>query len=382
MQYESHDKEQETNATFSNVKLRENGEEVDLEGRGINTDITKAQVITKDDVVDPIDTVLHTDLLNKDKREELKNDINTLVENGEIIGTAIGIKLDNNKNGDPKAAMGDLEKQSLANITKAVEEVVKNKENLVLSESDRENKEKLKETIKDKYAGYGVTDVVIIKDGEQLMGEDGEMHSVNGAFSRDGIIYITESTANSSLKDLNRIVGEEAGEIYAQNNGLENDYGRAQQIGVIFGEKISKGLDSSESENKLTADSVDLSGVIIGGTNVWVDWGIKTGARHGTIGMLDGPIPIVDIILLAWDIGELVVVINESTKNDQKANQKRVEQSKKREEALRKELDEIKKKPNKTPEDKKKREKIEKAIKKEQELQRKSENHSRTGKHS
>ena len=102
------------------------------------------------------------------------------------------------------------------------------------------------------------------------MGEDGEMHSVNGAFSRDGIVYITESTANGSLKDLNSVVGEEVGEIYAQNNGLENKNGKAQQIGEIFGEKISKGLDSSESKNKLTADNVDLTDVVIAGTN-WLE---------------------------------------------------------------------------------------------------------------
>ena len=175
--------------------------------------------------------------------------------------------MNNNKNGDPNAAMGDLEKQSLANITKAVEQVVKNKENLVLSEADRENKEKLKETIKDKYADYGVTDVIIIPDGTQLKGEDGEMYSVNGAFSRDGIVYITESIANGSLKDLNRVVGEEVGEIYAQNNGLENLNNKGQQIGEIFGEKISEGLDTSKSKNNLSSDDIDLTEIVIGGTS-------------------------------------------------------------------------------------------------------------------
>ena len=45
----------------------ENNKEINLEERRINTDIEKAQVITKDDVVEQIDTVLHTDLLNKEK---------------------------------------------------------------------------------------------------------------------------------------------------------------------------------------------------------------------------------------------------------------------------------------------------------------------------
>ena len=381
LNYESHDKEQDTNATFSNVVVTENGTKVDFEARGINTDLTKAQVVTKDEVVDPIDTDLHTDLLNPGKREELANDTKLFVNNIDVIGTSIAVKLDNNKTGDPNAEMSYKEKQTLANITKVTEQVVKNRENLVLSETDRESKEKLQEAVKDKYAGYGVTDVIIIKDGEELMGTDGKMHKVNGAFSLDGVIYITESTANGTLKDLNRIVGEEVGEIYAHNNGLEKN-GNAQQLGEIFGEKLSNGVGETTSKNSLTADNIDLSKVVIDGTNVFVDWGIRVGIKHGTVGMADGPLPIVDLILLAWDIGDLVVVINESTKNDQKANEKRVAESKKREEALKKELEELKKKPNKTPEGKKKREKIEKAIKKEKALQQKSENHSRTGKHS
>ena len=54
------------------------------------------------------------------------------------------------------------------------------------------------------------------------------MHEVNGAFSLDGVVYITESTANGSLKELNRVVGEEVGEIYAHNSGLEKN-GNAEQ---------------------------------------------------------------------------------------------------------------------------------------------------------
>jgi lipid-binding SYLF domain-containing protein len=67
--------EQDTNATFTNVVARENGQQVDFEARGINTDLAKAQVITKDEHVEQIDTVLHTDLLNQSKREELLIDL-------------------------------------------------------------------------------------------------------------------------------------------------------------------------------------------------------------------------------------------------------------------------------------------------------------------
>jgi filamentous hemagglutinin len=52
LQYSSHDKEQDTNATFVNTGVIENGQEINLEEKGINTDIDKAQVITKDDVIE------------------------------------------------------------------------------------------------------------------------------------------------------------------------------------------------------------------------------------------------------------------------------------------------------------------------------------------
>ncbi len=266
IQYGSENKEQDTNATFSNVVVTENGTKVDLEDRGINTDTEKAQVITKDEKVDQIDTKLGTDLINKGKREELVNDTNTLLENTEVIGTAIAVKLDNNKTGDPNAEMGFKEKQILENITKVTEEIVKNKENLVITEKDRDGN--LKEVIKDKFSGYGVTDVVIIKDGEQLMGTDGKMHEVKGAFSSDGVIYITESTANGTLKELNRVVGEEVGEIYSHNNGLQNDNGNAEQLGQIFGEKLSNGVDGTKAKNPLAADNVDLSKVVVSGTEL------------------------------------------------------------------------------------------------------------------
>ena len=68
-----------------NTVVKENGKEVNLEERGINTDIEKAQVVTKDDVVDKIDTKLHTDLLNSGKVKELINDLNQIYSNvGEI----------------------------------------------------------------------------------------------------------------------------------------------------------------------------------------------------------------------------------------------------------------------------------------------------------
>ena len=75
IQYGSHDKEQDTKATFVNTEVTEAGKKLNLEELGINTDISKAQVVTKDEVVEQIDTNLHTDLLNEGTRNQFVEDV-------------------------------------------------------------------------------------------------------------------------------------------------------------------------------------------------------------------------------------------------------------------------------------------------------------------
>ena len=58
-----------TAATFVNTIAYENGVKVNFEDRGINTSLENAQVITKDKTIEQIDTTLHTDMLNKDVRQ-------------------------------------------------------------------------------------------------------------------------------------------------------------------------------------------------------------------------------------------------------------------------------------------------------------------------
>nr|MBP9479668.1 hypothetical protein [Sebaldella sp.] len=74
VQYGSHDKEQDSNATFVNTEVTEAGKKLNLEELGINTDINKAQIVIKDEVVEQIDTNLHTDLLNTTTRQQFMED--------------------------------------------------------------------------------------------------------------------------------------------------------------------------------------------------------------------------------------------------------------------------------------------------------------------
>ena len=150
LQYESHDKEQDTNATFANTVIRENSKEINLEERGINTDIEKAQVMTKDEVVDPIDTVLHTDLLNKDKRENLKNDLSQFFSNIESIkGIA---EISRNKN------------EKIENYLSRVEDELNNGKIVVIEKGNLFDKTLINSYNKDDRILYDAEDQIYAKD--------------------------------------------------------------------------------------------------------------------------------------------------------------------------------------------------------------------------
>ncbi len=107
VQYGSHDKEQNTNATFVNTEITENGIKLDLEKLGINTDITKVQVVTKDEVVDQINTVIHTDLLNETTRNQVIKDVKGLINTpGDIIVAIQNSKGDQNFLDELKGTIG------------------------------------------------------------------------------------------------------------------------------------------------------------------------------------------------------------------------------------------------------------------------------------
>ena len=89
VQYGSHDKQQDSNATFVNTEVTEAGKKLNLEELGINTDINKAQIVTKDEVVEQIDTNLHTDLLNTTTRAAFLSDIKKAADGIGDIGAAI-----------------------------------------------------------------------------------------------------------------------------------------------------------------------------------------------------------------------------------------------------------------------------------------------------
>ena len=71
VKYDKVDKEQINRATAINADFEISGKKISAEDLGFNTDISKAQEKTKDEERH-LDAELHTDLLGKDKQEELK----------------------------------------------------------------------------------------------------------------------------------------------------------------------------------------------------------------------------------------------------------------------------------------------------------------------
>ncbi|QYR62300.1 hemagglutinin repeat-containing protein [Fusobacterium polymorphum] len=112
------DKEQINRATAINTDFEISGKKTSTEDLGFNTDINKAQEITKDEEKH-LDAELHTDLLGKDKQEELKKAGGILGD----IGTALTSK-DKTK--------GDLlERYKQASMMRAIgDQVEKNPEYL------------------------------------------------------------------------------------------------------------------------------------------------------------------------------------------------------------------------------------------------------------
>ncbi len=91
--YGNKDKEQINKATISGVDLTVDGEETSTEELGINSDLAKAQEVTKDEELKTIDANLHTDLANQEERDKLVdagdklNDVgNAIIDSGDGKG--------------------------------------------------------------------------------------------------------------------------------------------------------------------------------------------------------------------------------------------------------------------------------------------------------
>ena len=145
---------------------------------------------------------------------------------------------------------------------------IKNKENLSITNEERNDLDKLAK----KYSDYGVNKIEVVSNDTVFRDSEGNvMEGAQAGYDKNtGIIYITKDVAEKPLGEFNKIVGEEIGELYAHNNGLATKTGGAEQIGQIFGKEMSKGKDSdSEYTGTITVNN-NIKDIKVDGTEVVV----------------------------------------------------------------------------------------------------------------
>ena len=147
--YDNTDKEQSTLATMSNVVVNTGSGQVDLASKGINTDISKAQEVTKDEETH-IDITIPTDLLNEKIRKEFIEELKeTLATPGDVIEAIARASEDgltffgeiqtvfSESNRDISIDVNKLHEKAKEELLKSIKEVV------VVDENGTETKEKV-----------------------------------------------------------------------------------------------------------------------------------------------------------------------------------------------------------------------------------------------
>ena len=418
------DKEQINRATALNTDFEISGKKRSAEDLGFNTDISKAQEVTKDEERH-LDADLHTDLIGEDKRNEIKYAFKKLGSLHEILDqkkfkeSMEGVLLDKFKD----------EHQKEFNLIKD--------ENLSL-----EDKQKLAQNLVERYLrenGYeGVIPEVLLTDEAHSFTVDSK-DKETGAKRREKIYFSINDIADpdlafsklfahekahmntydegkdgeeTSIHTREKVGSENKNKVFTEEekadylNNLRNKYKDQKSIEQQFAE--AKLVPEKDKENFVPA-------LVIGGTALIYRYApeiteaaVKYGPMLLSI-MMDPPkinkekadeidnlgdIKNYKSIIISnnedikkvetLDVEEdtLVMLTKGSTKNERKSNPKKVTKAKEELEKLKEELKDLNKKPNKTPEDKRKIKVIEKKIKKELSKMKKSENHSQIGKHS
>ena len=418
------DKEQINRATALNTDFEISGKKTSAEDLGFNTDISKAQEVTKDEERH-LDADLHTDLIGEDKRNEIKYAYKKLGSLKEILDqkkfkeSMEGVLLDKFKD----------EHQKEFNLIK--------EESLSL-----EDKQKLAQNLVERYLrenGYeGVIPEVLLTDEAHSFTVDSK-DKETGAKRREKIYFSINDIADpdlafsklfahekahmntydegkdgeeTSIHTREKVGSENKNKVFTEEekadylNNLRNKYKDQKSIEQQFAE--AKLVPEKDKENFVPA-------LVIGGTALIYRYApeiteaaVKYGPMLLSI-MMDPPkinkekadeidnlgdIKNYKSIIISnnedikkvetLDVEEdtLVMLTKGSTKNERKSNPKKVTKAKEELEKLKEELKDLNKKPNKTPEDKRKIKVIEKKIKKELSKMKKSENHSQIGKHS
>ena len=246
IQYGSHDKQQDSNATFVNTEVTEAGKKLDLDELGINTDINKAQVITKDEVVEQIDTVLHTDLGNQKVRDQFVEDI---LKTGSLVseivqgiqegtkneGETILGQISNNmgeRSDDIKAFVEGRDQKLQEQLDK-----YKNEDGKIVMDADAQKliEDSLHKTLEE--FGKGDYKIEFFEgDPDQIMGVD----------DKNGIVYINVNGHGAgNAEEMRKNMQHDGSHGTYVNKDVDED--SAKKVGQINGDRTESNLIADES---------------------------------------------------------------------------------------------------------------------------------------
>ena len=262
------DKEQINRATALNTDFEISGKKTSAEDLGFNTDISKAQEVTKDEERH-LDAELHTDLLGKDKQEELK-------KAGGIISdltTALGNKGQTDALENKGKTEGNfLERYKQLSMVRAIgDQVEKNPEYLSILDKKAINNGKIDD--KTQVEKVSVMNK-LLNDALRAKGYAGpdikmvltDVTDPNGPFYTDTltnvVVFDRKQLANLDRDKILNILGHEFGHYSKEDNKTGN-----QTIANYSGDKLedrTKAMVSKEATEDTLASIRNNPNVITG----------------------------------------------------------------------------------------------------------------------
>ncbi|WP_261666759.1 M48 family metallopeptidase, partial [Fusobacterium necrophorum] len=253
------EKEQINRATAANTEFEISGKKTSAEDLGFNTDIEKAQEKTKEEEKH-LDAELHTDLLGKDKQEELK-------KAGGIIGD-IGTAFTSTDK-----TRGDfLERYKQASMMRAIgEQVEKNPEYLSILEKEARKNGKIDDTVQIEQVSVMNK---LLNDALRAKGYKGpdvkmvltDVTDPVGPYYTDPltnvVVFDRNMLANANREELLNVLGHEFG-----HYSKEDDKDKSQEIANHTGnllEDRTKGMVGKEASEETLATIRNNKNVITG----------------------------------------------------------------------------------------------------------------------
>ena len=262
------DKEQINRVTALNTDFEVAGQKVKVEDLGFNTNKDKAQEVTKDEERH-LDAELHTDLLGKDKQEELK-------KAGGIISdltTALGNKGKTDALGNKGKTEGNfLERYKQLSMVRAIgDQVEKNPEYLSILDKKAIKNEKIDDDVQKEQVSVMNK---LLNDALRAKGYAGpdikmvltDVTDPNGPFYTDTltnvVVFDRKQLANLDRDKILNILGHEFGHYSKEDNKTGN-----QTIANYSGDKLedrTKAMVSKEATKDTLASIRNNPNVITG----------------------------------------------------------------------------------------------------------------------